>query len=329
MPYGQSYDDSGDLGSSDYSTSPYSPDNPPPGMIWAPALGKFVPNGSDPNQPAINPLTGQPFTSVAPAPGAAGPTITAGGPAPGGDKGDTTKVGTGGGLNGGPTTLGGLLDPFSEKFVPPPTSNALTQIPPAPQFHPGADALPGDIEPFSYKDFAAPDRFQAPSWDQVTADPGFDFRRRMGEQSLTNRAAATGMARSGSTLKDFINYNQDLASQEYGNVYNRRSSEYDRLYNEMFGEWSSGLDAAANAWKMNTGLDLDITDRKYKAAQDEFQPQMQAWQTMVPAIQRQSEMDWERAFQTFGKDFDIYQWNKQWPYSVLSDQQRLGLSATQ
>lgn len=181
----------------------------------------------------------------------------------------------------GGTLPGGLLDPFDEQFHPPPNSNALGNLPPVPIFN-----------------FQAPPRFEAPSWEEVMKDPGFIFRNKLGNEAITNSAAAQGMARHGNTLKDFINYNQDSASGEYGNVYNRRASEHDKLYGEMFGE-----------------------------ATAKFAPEMEGWRFLSSATQRQSELDWDRAWQMFNKDFDIFKWNKQWPYSVLSDQQHLGLSA--
>jgi hypothetical protein len=53
------------------------------------------------------------------------------------------------------------------------------------------------------------------------ADPGYQFRLSQGTQALTNRATATGGARSGNTLKALMEYGQNLGSQEYTNQYNR------------------------------------------------------------------------------------------------------------
>ena len=57
-----------------------------------------------------------------------------------------------------------------------------------------------------------------------TADPGYQFRLSQGTQALTNRATATGGARSGNTLKALMEYGQNLGSQEFGNQYNRFAS---------------------------------------------------------------------------------------------------------
>jgi hypothetical protein len=57
-------------------------------------------------------------------------------------------------------------------------------------------------------------------------DPGYQFRLDQGLKSVQGSAAARGLNQSGATLKALANYGQNMASQEYGNVYNR---EYGRL----------------------------------------------------------------------------------------------------
>jgi hypothetical protein len=53
------------------------------------------------------------------------------------------------------------------------------------------------------------------------ADPGYAFRLSEGMKGLQNSAAARGLLSSGSTLKGITDYSQGMASQEYGNAYNR------------------------------------------------------------------------------------------------------------
>lgn len=52
-------------------------------------------------------------------------------------------------------------------------------------------------------------------------DPGYQFRQQQGIQGLDRSAAAQGGLYSGGHSADLLNYNQGLASQEYGNFYNR------------------------------------------------------------------------------------------------------------
>lgn len=63
-------------------------------------------------------------------------------------------------------------------------------------------------------------------YDQATAggfegDPGYQFRLKQGEDAINHRAAAAGGRMGGDTLKALTEYNQNFASNEYGNWANR------------------------------------------------------------------------------------------------------------
>ena len=58
---------------------------------------------------------------------------------------------------------------------------------------------------------------------QLESDPGYQFRRQQGENALSRALASRGMLNSGQALKEALRYNQGLASEEFGNVYNRLS----------------------------------------------------------------------------------------------------------
>jgi anti-sigma28 factor (negative regulator of flagellin synthesis) len=55
----------------------------------------------------------------------------------------------------------------------------------------------------------------------LTQDPSYQFRLKQGVNALDMSAAAKGMLQSGAQQKAITQYGQDLASQEYGNVFNR------------------------------------------------------------------------------------------------------------
>ena len=65
-----------------------------------------------------------------------------------------------------------------------------------------------------------------PGTVDVTADPGYDFRMQEGLKAIRRRAAAGSGARGGATLKALTRYGQDMASQEYGNAYDRAVNKY-------------------------------------------------------------------------------------------------------
>lgn len=60
-----------------------------------------------------------------------------------------------------------------------------------------------------------------PDYSQFTNSPDFAFAQQQGNLGLTRYLNATGMAQSGGAMKDMASYNQGLASQQYGNYFNR------------------------------------------------------------------------------------------------------------
>jgi hypothetical protein len=56
---------------------------------------------------------------------------------------------------------------------------------------------------------------------QLQMDPAYGFRQAEGEKALQRQANAAGSFGSGANLKDFMRFNQDLASTEYNNAIGR------------------------------------------------------------------------------------------------------------
>ena len=139
------------------------------------------------------------------------------------------------------------------------------------------DFVPPPGAEFSYRSFEAPAPFDypdfiAPTGEAVFNDPGYAFRRREGERALENRASALGALRTGGTLKDFLNYNQAFAANEYGNVYDR-----------AFNEWASGYNTEGQTYDRNYRNVLDDYLLGYNRALGEsdrsFNQALQSWQT--------------------------------------------------
>jgi hypothetical protein len=76
------------------------------------------------------------------------------------------------------------------------------------------------------------------------ADPGYAFRLSEGMKGLQNSAAARGLLSSGSTLKGITDYSQGMASQEYGNAYNRYQTNRANQLNPLQSLMGSGQTAA-------------------------------------------------------------------------------------
>ncbi len=78
------------------------------------------------------------------------------------------------------------------------------------------------------------------------ADPGYEFRRSEGMRGIEGSAAARGGLLSGGAMKSLDRYNSGLASQEYGNAYNRYSQDQGNRYLKLMGITGIGQNAVNN-----------------------------------------------------------------------------------
>lgn len=75
------------------------------------------------------------------------------------------------------------------------------------------------------------------------ADPGYAFRMKEGLSAVESGAAASGGLLSGAAQKALQKYGQGLASQEYGNAYNRFTADQTNQYNRLAGLVNTGQGA--------------------------------------------------------------------------------------
>lgn len=68
---------------------------------------------------------------------------------------------------------------------------------------------------------------------QAGIDPGYAFRLQQGQEATNRAANLGGGALSGNTLKAMQDYSQGLASQEYGNAFNRFQVQRQNIYNTL------------------------------------------------------------------------------------------------
>lgn len=85
-------------------------------------------------------------------------------------------------------------------------------------------------------------------------DPGYWFRLQQGTQGLQNSAAAGSGALSGAALKDLLTFNQDMASQEYGNAFNRYQTQQGNIFSRLSGIAQLGQNAASGVGAQGTQL---------------------------------------------------------------------------
>jgi hypothetical protein len=86
------------------------------------------------------------------------------------------------------------------------------------------------------------------------ADPGYSFRLQQGNQAVQNSAAAGSGAMSGAALKDLLTFNQDYASTEYGNAFNRYQTQQGNIFSRLSDIAKLGQNAAAGVGSAGTQL---------------------------------------------------------------------------
>ena len=79
------------------------------------------------------------------------------------------------------------------------------------------------------------------------ADPGYQFRLDQGNKAIAAKQSAMGNFYSGAALKEATNYNSGMASQEYGNAYNRYNTDMGNLYSRYGGLSEAGRNATNTA----------------------------------------------------------------------------------
>jgi hypothetical protein len=65
------------------------------------------------------------------------------------------------------------------------------------------------------------------------ADPGYAFRQSEGQRGIEGSAAARGGSLSGGAVKDAMRFNSGLASEEYGNAFNRFNINQGNRFNRL------------------------------------------------------------------------------------------------
>jgi signal recognition particle GTPase len=80
--------------------------------------------------------------------------------------------------------------------------------------------------------------------EDFKVDPGYQFRENEGTQAVQRAAAAAGRRMAPQTMKELLRFNSDLASQEFGNAFNRDTANKQRKYNFLSGVSGTGQTAA-------------------------------------------------------------------------------------
>ena len=153
------------------------------------------------------------------------------------------SMGYGMGPGGTIGTMGQMITPYNplETYSPEPWVPSSPFRPPA---YEGAT-------PFQQDAYQAAAPFTGPTAADMTADPGYQFRLQQGQEALERSGAARGVTNTGGTLRNILDYGQQAASQEYGNVFGRQRDVYDLNERNRFNAYQANFGNAMDAYAMN------------------------------------------------------------------------------
>lgn len=168
----------------------------------------------------------------------------------------------------------------------------------------GPIANPGTYTPgdaYNAPDYMAPAPFAAPTAADMQQDPGYQFRLSEGQRALERSGAARGVTNTGGNMKGLLDYGQQAASQEYGNVYGRNLNTYNTNAQNAFQQYSTNAfknnaynqekeGRRSGAFGVNSNLYQQQQSDAYNRAQKAYNDSMAAYQTKINN-QRQYERD--------------------------------------
>ena len=169
-------------------------------------------------------------------------------------------MGPGGG--GGVGTMGQMITPYN----PLATYSPTPYTPPAPFQPPSYQGA----TPFGQDPYAAATPFTGPTAEDMAADPSYQFRLQQGQEALERSGAARGVTNTGGTLKDILDYGQQAASQEYGNVFGRQRDIYDLNERNRFNAYQANYGNAMDAYRENERNRAGAFDRNVGTARDAY-----------------------------------------------------------
>lgn len=101
--------------------------------------------------------------------------------------------------------------------------------------------------------FDAPE-FNAPTWEGLQGDQGYQSRLGAGTDAIERSAAARGVLRTGGTLKDIMSFGQDLGTAEFDKAYGRSQQEWQRGFDTESAKMGpEAAKWAASRKALNTG----------------------------------------------------------------------------
>lgn len=126
-------------------------------------------------------------------------------------------------------------------------------------------------DPFTYQQFEGPGEFQAPDPADIANDPGYQFRVEQAQKALESSAAARGMTMSGAQLQALERFSQGLASQEYGDAFNRALQSYGVNFDTSLAAHNTQFGNALQAYGTNFDASLAAHNTQFGDALQQYQ----------------------------------------------------------
>lgn len=116
------------------------------------------------------------------------------------------------------------------------------------------------------------------SMEQFEADPSYAFRQEEGNKALERQLAAGGKSFTPEAAKALQGYNQNLASQEYMNAYNRYNTDQSNIYNRLANIAGVGQTTAQQLTGLGQQYAQNVGQTNASVAQAQFDAQQAAQQ---------------------------------------------------
>lgn len=104
------------------------------------------------------------------------------------------------------------------------------------------------------------DLMQTYSGQNLTDDPGYQFRLAQGQKAIERQQAAAGKYLTPEAQMALQRYGQDFGSQEYGNAYNRFNQDQNMLFNRLAAMSGVGQQQAAQQQQAGSQFGQSISN---------------------------------------------------------------------
>jgi hypothetical protein len=105
------------------------------------------------------------------------------------------------------------------------------------------------------------DQFEGITEQDLYEDPSFQYRQDMANEALMAELGGLGLIDSGAAAYELANLNQNMASQEYSNVYDRALSKYNANMNANNQNFMQDF----NIWNANLNNQIQNANRQLQA----------------------------------------------------------------